>query len=384
MEQRVLEDFEFLRGTGATSGNGTTTVTNPHTLGAEDYLVKNGTGTPRSSTSSSPSRIGSKQSATRSVLGSHSPIFTQGTGGMPSPLLVNMMQQSFSSPGLSVALPHDEANVKSEMEIMSLVRKLQHDLHKKDEVNALQTNRIKQLEGELEKYNNLLTVVAELEQQLYTLKSQSNTRMLKTKIAEQDIVITGFRGIKLEYDELVRLLNHPPTHTRVADEKQSKRSALPKKEIPFHRFNDRLDYVKNAMETGISGTKKKRGSATSGAKKKESAVSEDELERVRHKLLAASYTEHGANIERLFKQIDHDHNGHIDMQELSGEIRRLVPSITKAKLDALMAIADEDGNGQMELNEFMSFIDHRNSLGKFKSLPSRLPFFLLRVLIFNH
>lgn len=47
-----------------------------------------------------------------------------------------------------------------------------------------------------------------------------------------------------------------------------------------------------------------------------SACSAKEIEQIRHKLLAASYTAHGADVGALYDRIDKDGGGSIDLEEV--------------------------------------------------------------------
>ena len=64
----------------------------------------------------------------------------------------------------------------------------------------------------------------------------------------------------------------------------------------------------------------------------------------------------------MFDEIDLDHRGAIEVNELSHAVRRLIPNINENEVEGLMKIADLNGNGVLDCREFFEFIGHRDSM----------------------
>ena len=125
-------------------------------------------------------------------------------------------------------------------------------------------------------------------------------------------------------------------------------------ELDCEEFANFID--PNHSLSRISSSKSQAVKARSSTKKK-TVITAEELKKIRAKLLSASYTSHGSDPNKLFDEIDKNHGGSIDLKELSREIKRLVPWISEDKMQALMKIADSDGNGELDRGEFANFID---------------------------
>ena len=87
-------------------------------------------------------------------------------------------------------------------------------------------------------------------------------------------------------------------------------------------------------------------------------VENEELEIVRHKLLAASYVTGGSDLGKLFNEIDTDGDGVISLEELTHTVTRLVPDMTDAKLFTIMKVADSKGTGVLDKEDFYWFVGH--------------------------
>jgi hypothetical protein len=64
-------------------------------------------------------------------------------------------------------------------------------------------------------------------------------------------------------------------------------------------------------------------------------IPEEEVEQLKHKLLAASYTTYGSDLKKLFAQIDKDHQGTIDLHELGYAVKRLLPDLSDNQVRGL-------------------------------------------------
>lgn len=76
------------------------------------------------------------------------------------------------------------------------------------------------------------------------------------------------------------------------------------------------------------------------ARYREHGFGEAEIDRLKSKLKAASYRDHGADLGALFDRIDKDHDGHIDIRELTSAVIRLIPGINDRELKHLLRSAD--------------------------------------------
>ena len=85
------------------------------------------------------------------------------------------------------------------------------------------------------------------------------------------------------------------------------------------------------------------------------------MELLRNKLLAASYSTHGANLGALFDRMDKGRGKEYEMSvdELGIIIRKILPKITDHHLEYLMKIVDADHNGKLNREQFITFIKNK-------------------------
>lgn len=114
-------------------------------------------------------------------------------------------------------------------------------------------------------------------------------------------------------------------------------------------------------------------------------MEERTLELLRHKLLAASYTAHGQDLDGLFLHLDEDASGVLEPVELHSAIRRtlkLGPSdLSDALIAQFFAHLDRDRNGTIEIGEFVFFLSgkerrvrparHQTAAGEKQRRPQR-------------
>ena len=93
-------------------------------------------------------------------------------------------------------------------------------------------------------------------------------------------------------------------------------------------------------------------------KPRPAVVEKEELEVVRHKLLAASYVTGGPDLGKLFNEIDTDGDGVISVEELTHTVIRLVPGMSDAKLFTIMKVANSKGKGVLDKEDFYWFVGH--------------------------
>ena len=82
----------------------------------------------------------------------------------------------------------------------------------------------------------------------------------------------------------------------------------------------------------------------------------DDVNAIKRKLLAASYTSHGADIRALFRKMDKDNSRSIDTEELGLIVKKILPNVKDEAINSLMAAVDLDGSGTIEEEEFIEFI----------------------------
>ena len=90
-------------------------------------------------------------------------------------------------------------------------------------------------------------------------------------------------------------------------------------------------------------------------------LSFDQIEIIKHKLLAASYTTYGPDINTLFHRIDQDGSGQIEKKELAAIVKKLLPDISSNQITHLMKTCDEDKSGKISYTEFIRFLGQRSS-----------------------
>ena len=90
-------------------------------------------------------------------------------------------------------------------------------------------------------------------------------------------------------------------------------------------------------------------------------LSDEQIEVIKHKLLAASYTTFGPDINSLFQRIDQDGSGQIDKKELAAVVKKLLPDVSSNQITHLMKTCDEDKSGKISYTEFIRFLGQRES-----------------------
>ena len=86
-----------------------------------------------------------------------------------------------------------------------------------------------------------------------------------------------------------------------------------------------------------------------------------EFEQLRRSLLAASYSQHGADLGSLFAHYDRNHDGTLSPEELHGVLQKSLPGVLSDKqLRCIIDLMDRDHNGRVDFTEFASFIASQN------------------------
>ncbi|EOA20551.1 hypothetical protein CARUB_v10000863mg [Capsella rubella] len=91
----------------------------------------------------------------------------------------------------------------------------------------------------------------------------------------------------------------------------------------------------------------------------------NKFKKVALKVSAANLSEEEIKgLKTLFSNIDTDQSGTITLQELKTGLTRLGSKLTKTEVEQLMEAADVDGNGTIDIDEFISATMHRYKLDR--------------------
>jgi Ca2+-binding EF-hand superfamily protein len=138
---------------------------------------------------------------------------------------------------------------------------------------------------------------------------------------------------------------------RFAEEKEKKRLAAKKAKLQKAR-----------RETEFKEREEKR--RLLNARELTSKGGHEKLNKVRHRLLAASYTSFGfgSDLAAMFAQFDKDGSGALDIDELKGVVRRNLhisqKEVSDFELETLFAFLDADNGGTIEMEEITKFLAH--------------------------
>ena len=84
-----------------------------------------------------------------------------------------------------------------------------------------------------------------------------------------------------------------------------------------------------------------------------------EVEHLRHRIAAASYRMGKADVAGLFDRIDKDKSGQLELEELSFQLKRLMPTVSKNQITQLFRLIDKDRSNSVNKKEFVEFINQR-------------------------
>ncbi|KAG7615126.1 putative protein kinase CAMK-CDPK family [Arabidopsis thaliana] len=91
----------------------------------------------------------------------------------------------------------------------------------------------------------------------------------------------------------------------------------------------------------------------------------NKLKKVALKVIAANLSEEEIKgLKTLFTNIDTDKSGTITLEELKTGLTRLGSNLSKTEVEQLMEAADVDGNGTIDIDEFISATMHRYRLDR--------------------
>lgn len=69
-----------------------------------------------------------------------------------------------------------------------------------------------------------------------------------------------------------------------------------------------------------------------------------------------SYERNFDDLRRLFKEFDADQSNYLSKDELKGALASLGITLTDVQLEELMKEVDLDGNGVIDIDEFVAFL----------------------------
>ena len=85
------------------------------------------------------------------------------------------------------------------------------------------------------------------------------------------------------------------------------------------------------------------------------------LAKLRGKLRAAAYTSNGLDLRKLFRRIDRDRSGTIELSEFKAAVRKEAKvsplQVSEWDMEQLFAAADVDGSGSIDIDEFVTFLN---------------------------
>ena len=86
-----------------------------------------------------------------------------------------------------------------------------------------------------------------------------------------------------------------------------------------------------------------------------------DVHRLKSKLLAAAYTQHGVDLAALFARYDTSGCGALGLWSLGPRLQRMLPGVlTDRQVARLLATMDGDGDGAITCAEFVSFVVSRD------------------------
>ena len=157
-------------------------------------------------------------------------------------------------------------------------------------------------------------------------------------------------GGEVEIDEFVEWLG---VDGRTASKPKPKpKAAVPP---PAPAATDNAPPVPPPATASAGGSKK--GAAK---KKKKRRVDSPLVKAVKIKLRAAAYTSKGMDFARLFKHYDRDNSGALDFNEFRSAIRRdakiTANQVSDKELQRVFNSVDDDGGGEVEIDEFVEWL----------------------------
>ena len=123
------------------------------------------------------------------------------------------------------------------------------------------------------------------------------------------------------------------------------------------------------LKTAASGVQ----AATRLKQRKAMKVDPVIVKKVKQKLRACSYTVGGMDFAKLFRHYDRDNSGSLEYEEFRSALRRdakIKPSdVSDRDLLTVFNAVDDDGGGEVEIDEFVAWMEQEDDVGELKASP---------------
>ena len=103
-------------------------------------------------------------------------------------------------------------------------------------------------------------------------------------------------------------------------------------------------------------------------------MTEEQLTKMRNKIrrqLKAETYSQGGDVASMFRRLDKDGNGDLDHLELASALRRFGANLAEKEIENVMSHMDIDGNGRVDLDEFLQFIGADDAGGDAKAVKTQ-------------
>ena len=192
-------------------------------------------------------------------------------------------------------------------------------------------------------------------------------RVRKTDIGDEDLAFL-FYSVEansvgaITANDIMRWVNNVPTPSH----RRPSPSPSPSPPAPAGRGWAKLKAAASGVQASTRLKQRK-------AMKVDPAI----VKKVKQKLRACSYTVGGMDFAKLFRHYDRDNSGSLEYEEFRSALRRdakIKPSdVSDRDLLTVFNAVDDDGGGEVEIDEFVAWMEQEDDVGELKSSPSAGP-----------